>query len=84
MWGCGGKRKSIPGQGCSMVRGLEGRNDVSLRGMRRSVLFRSLEARVDCVGSKERRQQGLYQEGLPSKQGTLRDVVPIPKTKGKH
>lgn len=63
---------------------LEGRNDVSLRGLRRSVLFRSLEARVDCVGSKERRQQGLYQEGLPSKQGTLRDVVPIPKTKGKH
>lgn len=68
-----------------MVKGLEGRNDVSLRGMRKSVLFRSLEARVDSVGSKEhRRQQGPYQEGLPNKQGTLIDMDPISKTKGKY
>lgn len=68
-----------------MVEGLEGRNDVSLRGLRRSVLFGSLGARVGSVGSKKsRRQQGSYQEGLPSEQDTFRNVGPIPKTKGKH
>lgn len=65
-----------------MVKGLEGRNDVSLRGMRKSVLFRSLEARVESVGSKEhRRQQGPYQEGLPNKQGTLIDRTPSQRQK---
>lgn len=84
MWGCGSERKNIPGKGPSMVKALEGRNDVSPGGLTRSVFFRSLETREGSVGSEEsRRQQGLYQEGLPSKQGTFRDVDSIPKTKGK-
>lgn len=84
--GCGSERKSMPGQGPSMVKGLKGKNDVSPEGRRRSVLFRSLEAGVGSLGSKEsRRQQGEpYQEGLPSKQDTFRVIGPIPKTKGNH
>lgn len=84
--GCGNERKSIPDKGPCMVKGLKGKNDVSPEGRRRSVLFKSSEAEVGSVGSKESRRQqgGPYQEGLPSKQGTFRVIGPIPKTKGKH
>ena len=62
-------RGRVAGKGPSMVKGLKGRNDVSPGVLRRSVLFRSLEAQVGSVGSEEsRRQQEPYQEGLPSKQ----------------